>query len=156
MVSAQWNQNTKNSTSIFFSLFFQIKFAFFQFFFFFLEKPLEFYFWFWWMICSCKCSNQMITLTPSDSFDPIRTLRMAGYGMLISGPSLHLWFNFASKLVPKRDLFSTLKKMILGQTVYGPIMTAIFFSSNAAVQGTAMHFTFLWTAPVCIHLWLVW
>ncbi|KAJ8645304.1 hypothetical protein MRB53_007052 [Persea americana] len=80
-------------------------------------------------------SSQMITLTPSDSFDPIRTLRMAGYGMLISGPSLHLWFNFASKLVPKRDLFSTLKKMILGQTVYGPIMTAIFFSSNAAVQG---------------------
>ncbi|XP_077220933.1 uncharacterized protein LOC143854719 [Tasmannia lanceolata] len=80
-------------------------------------------------------SSQMITLTSSDSFDPIRTLRMAGYGMLISGPSLHLWFNFVSKILPKRDIVTTLKKLVLGQTVYGPIMTTIFFSVNAGLQG---------------------
>ena len=61
---------------------------------------------------------------------------MAGYGMLILGPSLHFWFNFMSKVLPKRDLLTTLKKIFLGQTTFGPSMTVIFFSANAAAQGT--------------------
>ncbi|KAF7840752.1 PXMP2/4 family protein 4 [Senna tora] len=60
---------------------------------------------------------------------------MAGYGLVVLGPSLHFWFNFVSKLFPRRDLFSTLKKMVLGQAVYGPFMTVVFFSLNAALQG---------------------
>lgn len=78
---------------------------------------------------------------------------MAGYGMLIAGPTLHLWFNFLSKVLPKRDLLSTLKKMIVGQTVYGPIITTVFFSQNAAFQGIG-----IWNsiqsqlAPTCFFL----
>ncbi|KAE8815397.1 PXMP2/4 family protein 4-like [Hordeum vulgare] len=78
---------------------------------------------------------QMITLPPEESLDLIRTLRMASYGMLFSGPSLHYWFNFISKVVPKRDVVSTFKKMFLGQAVYGPIINCIFFSYNAGLQG---------------------
>ncbi|KAF8410183.1 hypothetical protein HHK36_002705 [Tetracentron sinense] len=80
-------------------------------------------------------SLQMITKQSFESFDSIRTLRMAGYGMLILGPSLHFWFNFVSKVLPKRDIFTTLKKIIMGQTIYGPFITAVFFSLNAGVQG---------------------
>ncbi|XP_072991965.1 uncharacterized protein [Typha latifolia] len=80
-------------------------------------------------------SCQMITFGPDDPLDLIRTLRMAGYGMLISGPSLHLWFNFVSKILPKRDVITTFKKMFLGQAIYGPIINIVFFSLNAAVQG---------------------
>lgn len=80
-------------------------------------------------------SWQMITRGPDDSLDLIRTMRMASYGMLISGPSLHLWFNFVSKVLPKRDVVTTFMKMFLGQTVYGPIVTSVFFSYNAALQG---------------------
>ncbi|MQM14021.1 hypothetical protein Taro_046949, partial [Colocasia esculenta] len=79
-------------------------------------------------------SAQTITLGPSDSYDLIRTSRMAGYGMLISGPSLHFWFNFLSKILPKRDVINTLKKMFLGQTIYGPIISTVFFSLNAFLQ----------------------
>jgi hypothetical protein len=78
---------------------------------------------------------QTIALSSSESYDFVRALRMAGYGMLILGPSLHFWFNFVSKLFPKRDLFSTLKKMVMGQTLYGPAMTVVFFSTNAFLQG---------------------
>jgi hypothetical protein len=78
---------------------------------------------------------QMITLPPEESLDLIRTLRMASYGMLISGPSLHFWFNFVSKVVPKKDVLSTFKKMFLGQAVYGPIINCVFFSYNAGLQG---------------------
>ncbi|KAL6560761.1 hypothetical protein OROGR_004320 [Orobanche gracilis] len=80
-------------------------------------------------------SSQSIVGETSEGYDLARTLRMAGYGMLIIGPSLHYWFDFVSRVYPKRDILSTLKKMALGQTVYGPAMTSIFFSVNAALQG---------------------
>lgn len=82
----------------------------------------------------------MITLPPSESLDLVRTLRMAGYGVLVSGPSLHLWFNFVSRILPKRDVLTTFKKIFLGQTTYGPIMTSVFFSVNAGLQGIGIIF----------------
>lgn len=75
------------------------------------------------------------TVASSESYDLGRTLRMGGYGMLILGPTLHFWFNFVSKLFPKQDLVATLKKMAMGQTIYGPIMTVVFLSLNASLQG---------------------
>jgi len=85
-------------------------------------------------------TSQVITFAVSDvsdklEFDKSRTLRMAGYGLVLSGPTLHLWFNLLSKTLPKRDLISTAKKMVLGQIVYGPSITAVFFSVNACLQG---------------------
>uniref|UniRef100_A0A804N644 Peroxisomal membrane 22 kDa (Mpv17/PMP22) family protein n=3 Tax=Zea mays TaxID=4577 RepID=A0A804N644_MAIZE len=80
----------------------------------------------------------MLTLDPEDSLDFLRTARMATYVFLISGPTLHLWFNFISKLFPKKDVVNTLKKMALGQAVYGPIMKSVFFSYNAGLQGETL------------------
>lgn len=60
---------------------------------------------------------------------------MAAYGLLILGPSQHLWFNFVSEVYPKRDLLTTLKKIFMGQAIYGPCITSVFFSYNAALQG---------------------
>ncbi|KAI3992406.1 hypothetical protein MKX01_030292 [Papaver californicum] len=80
-------------------------------------------------------SSQVLTEATEEPLDSIRTLRMAGYGLLIMGPSLHFWFNFVSKVLPKRDVLTTLKKIFMGQTVYGPIMATVFFSLNAGLQG---------------------
>ncbi|GJZ46823.1 PXMP2/4 family protein 4-like protein [Tanacetum coccineum] len=80
-------------------------------------------------------SSQTITRSSSDSYDAVRTIRMAGYGLIIVGPSLHYWFNFVSRLFPKKDLMSIFKKMFIGQTTFGPLMTVAFFSINAALQG---------------------
>ncbi|RCV19073.1 hypothetical protein SETIT_3G354800v2 [Setaria italica] len=80
-------------------------------------------------------TSQMFTLGPEESLDFLRTMRMASYGLLISGPTLHLWFNFISKVFPKKDVVNTLKKMFLGQAVYGPIINSVFFSYNAGLQG---------------------
>ncbi|PWA75169.1 peroxisomal membrane 22 kDa (Mpv17/PMP22) family protein [Artemisia annua] len=76
-----------------------------------------------------------MTQSSSEPFNFIRTCRMAGYGAVFSGPTLHFWFNFVSRVFPKKDLISTFKKMFMGQFIYGPIMTAVFFSVNAALQG---------------------
>eukprot|EP00249_Psilotum_nudum_P014416 c24811_g1_i1 orf=738-1577(-) len=85
-------------------------------------------------------TSQGITMTQADKteithWDVARTFRMAVAGLFMSGPTLHLWFNFVSKILPKRDVMSTVKKMILGQTLYGPSFTIIFFSLNAFAQG---------------------
>ncbi|XP_023547347.1 PXMP2/4 family protein 3-like isoform X2 [Cucurbita pepo subsp. pepo] len=80
-------------------------------------------------------TSQMITMPSPGSFDLIRTTRMTAYGLLILGPSQHLWFNFMSTISPTRDLLSTFKKMFLGQAVYGPIITSVFFSYNASLLG---------------------
>ncbi|CAN8327354.1 unnamed protein product [Cochlearia groenlandica] len=80
-------------------------------------------------------SSQTIPQASVDSYDLVRTARMAGYGLLILGPTLHYWFNFISRVFPKRDLITTFKKMAMGQTVYGPFMNVVFFSLNAALQG---------------------
>ncbi|XP_052191377.1 uncharacterized protein LOC127800668 [Diospyros lotus] len=80
-------------------------------------------------------SSQTITQPSSEPYDYVRTLRMAGYGLIILGPSLHFWFNFMSKVLPNRDLITTLKKIVLGQTLYGPAMVSVFFSVNAVLQG---------------------
>ncbi|KAI5563769.1 hypothetical protein BDE02_14G013000 [Populus trichocarpa] len=68
----------------------------------------------------------MISSTSSSSFDFIRTLRVAGYGLLFLGPSQHLWFNFMSKVLPKRDVLTTFKKVVMGQAVYGPANATLF------------------------------
>ncbi|CAL1398978.1 unnamed protein product [Linum trigynum] len=80
-------------------------------------------------------SSQTLSKTSSESYDLVRTSRMAGYGLLILGPSLHFWFNFVSRMFPKRDVMATLKKMAMGQAIYGPIMTVVFFTTNARLQG---------------------
>ncbi|CAN0905588.1 PXMP2/4 family protein 4 [Linum grandiflorum] len=69
------------------------------------------------------------------TLDTVRTLRMAGYGLMFLGPAQHLWFNYMSKILPQRDVLSTIKKIFLGQTVLGPANAALFFSYNAALQG---------------------
>ncbi|RVW80119.1 PXMP2/4 family protein 1 [Vitis vinifera] len=74
---------------------------------------------------AADCTSQTISRQSTEPYDFMRTLRMAGYGMLILGPSLHFWFNFMSKVLPQRDLITTLKKICLGQTTFGPFMTAI-------------------------------
>ncbi|XP_057788162.1 uncharacterized protein LOC131005282 [Salvia miltiorrhiza] len=70
-----------------------------------------------------------------EEYELVRTVRMGGYGMVILGPSMHYWYNLMSRVFPKRDLLSTLKKIGLGQAVFGPAMTVVFFSVNAALQG---------------------
>ncbi|XP_045814094.1 PXMP2/4 family protein 4-like [Trifolium pratense] len=80
-------------------------------------------------------TSQMITSSSSASYDLKRTFRMAIYGGLILGPSQHMWFNFLSKILPNRDLATTLKKILMGQAVFGPVINTVFFSYNGALQG---------------------
>eukprot|EP00475_Leptophrys_vorax_P024083 TRINITY_DN3313_c2_g1_i2.p3 TRINITY_DN3313_c2_g1~~TRINITY_DN3313_c2_g1_i2.p3 ORF type:complete len:139 (+),score=5.97 TRINITY_DN3313_c2_g1_i2:26-418(+) len=64
---------------------------------------------------------------------------MGAAGLLVSGPSLHVWFTRIARLVPGTDVPRVLLKIVLGQVLYGPLFTAAFFSGNAALQGESAH-----------------
>ena len=99
------------------------------------------------------CTNHFFLQTlekpSSEPYNVVRTLRMAGYGMVILGPSLHYWFTFVSKILPKRDLLSILKKMFMAQAFYGPSMTVVFFSLNACLQGKPDFYHTIFYIYVC-------
>ena len=78
---------------------------------------------------------QTIAKKSSDSYDLVRTARMGGYGLCVLGPTLHCWFNFMSRLLPRQDFITTFKKMAMGNIIYGPVMMVTFFSLNALLQG---------------------
>ncbi|XP_071690025.1 uncharacterized protein [Rutidosis leptorrhynchoides] len=80
-------------------------------------------------------TNQSMTMGASSALNLIRTLRMAIFGLLLLGPAQHAWFNFLGRILPKRDMTTTLKKLIVGQIIYGPSCTAVFFTYNAFLQG---------------------
>ncbi|GLT93568.1 hypothetical protein SLE2022_113570 [Rubroshorea leprosula] len=86
------------------------------------------------IFAAADITSQMMQ-SSAGSFDSMRTLRMGVYGLLLLGPSQHFWFNFLSKHLPKRDLLTTLKKVLMGQALFGPPSTSVFFSYNAALQG---------------------
>lgn len=73
---------------------------------------------------------------------------MAGFGMLLVGPSQHLWFNFIGRILPKRDVVTTLKKLCMGQALYGPCLNGVFFSYNAALQGTLMAYNLTYNSEL--------
>lgn len=76
-----------------------------------------------------------MTMGVSDSLNLLRTLRMAIFGLFLLGPTQHVWFNFLGRILPKRDMTTTFKKLVVGQIFYGPSCTAVFFIYNASLQG---------------------
>ncbi|KAL5559150.1 hypothetical protein UlMin_035361 [Ulmus minor] len=91
------------------------------------------------VFAAADLTSQAISSPASFSFDSIRMLRMAAYGLLILGPSQHLWFNLMSKIFPKRNLVATFSKIFMGQALFGPCITSVFFSYNACLQGESGH-----------------
>lgn len=88
---------------------------------------------------SADITSQMITMQPDESFDLFRMTRLFTYALLITGPCQHYWFGYLSKIMPQKNLFTTLSKMLMGQAIYGPCMNTIFFSYNATLRGENGH-----------------
>jgi hypothetical protein len=82
-----------------------------------------------------KLTNWSLDDPNEARWDVGRTMRMFSVGMFMSGPLLHLWFNFLLRYFPKRDVLTTIKKIAMSQFIYGPAFTVTFFSLNAFVQG---------------------
>jgi len=59
-----------------------------------------------------------------------RTIFSAAVGLFYFGPAAHYWYEAVFKLLPGTSLFSTVQKALLGQVIFGPVFTCIFFASS--------------------------
>ena len=60
--------------------------------------------------------------------DNIRTLVSSLVGLLYFGPAAHYWYDMIFKILPGTSLISTLQKATLGQLIFGPSFTCVFFA----------------------------
>ena len=56
-------------------------------------------------------------------------------GLLYFGPAAHAWYDWIFKLLPETTLISTCYKAVLGQLIFGPCFTCIFFATSLIQSG---------------------
>ena len=70
--------------------------------------------------------------------EPINMTRMMAssiVGFCYFGPAAHYWYQMIFALLPGTSLMSTLQKATLGQLIFGPTFTCIFFASALLQSG---------------------
>ena len=59
-----------------------------------------------------------------------RIIVAALVGLLYFGPAAHSWYDMIFKILPGTSLVSTLQKATLGQLIFGPSFTCVFFATS--------------------------
>ena len=57
-------------------------------------------------------------------------------GLLYFGPAAHVWYEKIFQILPGTSLVSTLQKACLGQLIFGPSFTCVFFATSLMQSGT--------------------
>ena len=57
-------------------------------------------------------------------------------GLLYFGPAAHVWYEKIFQILPGTSLVSTLQKACLGQLMFGPSFTCVFFATSLMQSGT--------------------
>ena len=65
-----------------------------------------------------------------------RTITSIAVGLFYFGPAAHAWYNWIFQILPGTSLFSTLQKAALGQLIFGPSFTCIFFATSLMQSGS--------------------
>jgi protein Mpv17 len=65
-----------------------------------------------------------------------RIATSAAVGLFYFGPAAHVWYDMIFRILPGTSLVSTLQKAALGQMIFGPSFTCIFFATSLLQSGT--------------------
>lgn len=68
-------------------------------------------------------------------YDPLRTLRMLGFGLLWYGPYQFYWYALLDWAMPARSTQNFIAKVALNQLALAPVVLAVVFSWNLALTG---------------------
>ena len=71
----------------------------------------------------------------SKKMDKTRLLASTLVGFLYFGPAAHYWYEAIFAFLPGSSLWSTLQKAVLGQIIFGPSFTCIFFAVSLLQAG---------------------
>lgn len=84
-------------------------------------------------VCAQKIENKN---KKDAKYDWTRTLVSTAVGLFYFGPAAHLWYDWVFSILPSTSLVSTLQKAALGQLIFGPLFTCIFFATSLMQSGT--------------------
>ena len=73
-------------------------------------------------------------LERAPALDRTRLAVTTAIGGLYFAPAAHVWYGAITKAIPANDLRAILTKALLGQLIFGPLVTCVFFAS-ARVPG---------------------
>ena len=77
-------------------------------------------------------------------------------GLCYFGPALHYWLQMISEFIPGFTVKDTLMKTLIGQSLFGPAITAVFFGATlVSVHGLAGGLK-QWPAKIKQDLVTVW
>ncbi|KAK9827625.1 hypothetical protein WJX81_000286 [Elliptochloris bilobata] len=101
-------------------------------------------------------------IVSGEPFDLARNMRMASYGLLIGGPSGHVWHRFLDAAVLPHAPKSTravLAKLAADQLAFAPLANLALFAFIECAKGTPQHTLFvvqekLW--PTLQANWALW
>lgn len=68
--------------------------------------------------------------------DKTRLFATTAIGFFYFGPAAHYWYEMIFRLLPGTGLVSTIQKAALGQLLFGPSFTCIFFAASLLQSGT--------------------
>jgi protein Mpv17 len=82
-----------------------------------------------------RSAKPTTTATPTTTISSKRILWSMLVGLLYFGPAAHFWYGTIFRLLPGTSLWSTLQKAALGQLIFGPSFTCIFFATALIQSG---------------------
>mmetsp|Transcript_17846 Transcript_17846/g.46610 ORF Transcript_17846/g.46610 Transcript_17846/m.46610 type:complete len:227 (+) Transcript_17846:229-909(+) len=93
-------------------------------------------------------------------WDATRTLRFGMLGLILTGPTLHLWYGALYKHFSGVSAVQVLKRVALDQALFAPTFTAAFVSILFATEGRSLtelrgHMERNYAESVCVN-WVMW
>jgi len=79
---------------------------------------------------------QRIESKEETSFNTKRVVFAAMVGTLYFAPAAHYWYEAIFRFLPGKGFLSILQKALMGQLIFGPSFTCIFFASSLMQNGT--------------------
>ena len=91
-------------------------------------------------------SSSSSSSTTGFTLDWVRTLKMASFGIIMIGPTLHLWYKFLDRFVAKKypvgyvlsnteRTLNAARQMLVDQTLFAPFALFQFLAYMGAIEG---------------------
>jgi len=75
---------------------------------------------------------------PSHEYSVQRSLRVAAFGLVLSGPLNHFWYGALEKIVKGTGTRANVAKVALDQTIFAPFILTSFFTAMPVLEGQGL------------------
>ena len=85
--------------------------------------------------CMFTLSDYLAQKVEKTKLNPTRLWTAGAVGLFYFGPAAHAWYEMIFRILPGTGMISTLQKAALGQLIFGPSFTCIFFATSLWQSG---------------------